>query len=202
MSEHKPPSISAEMTSAALELDLRASLVCEAQQGSRSAADLLVRENDGWLRGVIYGVTGRPDLVDDIAQQVWTQVWERLPTLKDPRRLRSWLYTVARNAAIDAGQARRRRAAVGIDQLGDGVTDQRRRRAERSLAGDEMHGVLLRAVQSLPALYREPFVLRHLENWSYAEIGELLGLPVETVETRLVRARRHLREALKDIIER
>ena len=201
MLERKRSSTANEMTGTALELDLRESLVCEAQQGSRPAADRLVRDNDGWVRGVIYGVTGRPDLVDDIAQQVWTQVWERLPSLKDPRRLRSWLYTVARNAAIDAGQARRRRAAIGIDQLGDGVTDVRRRHADRSVAGDEVHGVLMQAVQALPALYREPFVLRHLENWSYTEIGDLLGLPVETVETRLVRARRHLREALKGRIE-
>ena len=42
------------------------------------------------------------------------------------------------------------------------------------------------------------FVLKHLEGLSYAQIGEVLGLPVDTVETRLVRARRLLREALRD----
>jgi RNA polymerase sigma-70 factor (ECF subfamily) len=56
-------------------------------------------------------------------------------------------------------------------------------------------------VQSLPALYREPFVLRHLQDWSYAEIGEVLGLTTETVETRLVRARRMLREMLQGKVE-
>ena len=66
----------------------------------------------------------------------------------------------------------------------------------RAVEASETRETLLRAVQSLPALYREPFVLRHLENWSYAEIGELLGLPDETVETRLTRARRLLREML------
>lgn len=190
------------MTGAALELDAAVATIEQAQRGSHEAADRLVRENEGWVRGVIYGVTGRANLVDDIAQQVWTQVWERLGSLKDPRRLRSWLYTVARHAAIDAGQAARRRQTVGLEQVADPATSPRWHDPVGLAGGDELHAQLLQAVEALPALYREPFVLRHLEEWSYAEIGELLGLPVETVETRLVRARRLLREALKDKVER
>jgi len=180
--------------------DSMRALVTEAQQGSRSAADQLVREHDGWVRGVIYGVTGRFDQVDDVAQQVWAQVWERLGSLKDPQRLKSWLYSVARNAAIDAGQARRRKQTAGLERVAE-VCEQHGDGPVTAAIGDETQRELLRAVAGLPALYREPFVLRHLEDWSYAEIGALLGLPVETVETRLVRARRLLREALKGKVE-
>src|SRR5262249_32214983 len=108
-------SIKREMTAVTADIPALRTLVSAAQAGSRTAADRLVREHDGWVRGVIYGVTGRPDLVEDIAQQVWAQVWERLPSLKEPERLRSWLYSVARNAAIDAGQSRKRRMAQGLD---------------------------------------------------------------------------------------
>ena len=52
------------------------------------------------------------------------------------------------------------------------------------------------AIEALPPMYREPFTLRHLEGWNYRQIAELLDVPVDTVETRLVRARRRLREAL------
>jgi RNA polymerase sigma-70 factor (ECF subfamily) len=52
------------------------------------------------------------------------------------------------------------------------------------------------AIAGLPALYREPFVLRHLENWGYQQIAETMGMPAASVETRLVRARQLLREAL------
>ncbi len=175
--------------------------VTEAQRGSREAADRLVREHDGLVRGVIFGVVGRAQMVDDIAQQVWAQVWQRLPGLKDPRRLRSWLYTVARNAAIDAGQSARRRQGVALDAVAEPVRDGPQVNPARITIGGEVREELLRAIEGLPALYREPFVLRHMEDWSYAEIGELLGLPVETVETRLVRARRQLREALRGKVE-
>lgn len=176
-------------------------MIAGAQRGDRAAADRLVRDHDGWIRSAIYAVTGRPELVDDVAQQVWARVWERLDTLKEPGRLRSWLYSVARNAAIDASISERQRQArtnglrvsavsgpAGVDPAGAAV-------------GEELQQTLLSAVQALPAIYREPFALRHLQDWSYAEIGEVLGLPVETVETRLVRARRLLREMLQGKVE-
>ena len=55
---------------------------------------------------------------------------------------------------------------------------------------------MLKAIGKLPEIYREPFVLKHLDGWSYAQIAEAMGLPVDTVETRLVRARRLLRQEL------
>ena len=190
------------MANATIDVDAGHALVSAAQRGSRHAADQLVREHEGWVRGVIYATTGRRELVDDVAQQVWTQVWQRIGSLNDPRRLRAWLYAVARNAAIDASQDRRRRCTVGLDYVAEGLGDKPQRNPVRVAVRDELHEVLLRAVEALPAIYREPFVLRHLEDWSYAQIGELLGLSVETVETRLVRARRLLREMLQDKVNR
>lgn len=177
-----------------------AQLVHSAQRGDRRAADRLVREHDRWLRSVIYAVSGRPDLVDDVAQQVWAQVFERLDSLRDARALRPWLYNIARHAAIDAGMARSRqsRFRASLDALA--VEPEAARRDEspsQAVIEDETRCEVLSAIQSLPTIYREPFVLRHLEDWTYAQIGEVLGLSLETVETRLVRARRMLRDALK-----
>ncbi|MBU0640108.1 MAG: RNA polymerase sigma factor [Planctomycetes bacterium] len=192
------------MTSATLDVETQRLLVAQAQRGDQPAADRLVREHEGWVRGVIYGVSGRSDLVDDVAQQVWTRVWQRLDSLKDPERLRPWLYAIARRAAIDAGvdHKRRREGTVRLEHAGQTRGDERSRNPLRLALSDELHATLLQAVESLPVLYREPFVLRHLEDWSYAQIGAVLALPVETVETRLVRARRLLRETLQGKVER
>lgn len=167
--------------------------VSAAQQGDRTAADQLIRAHEPWVRSAVYAVTGRREDVDDIVQQVWTRVWERLGTLNDPGQIRAWLYRIARHTAIDAGIARRRRQArqTALDEAlhGDAATVGHAGRTE-------MHETLLNAVRALPATYREPFVLRHLNGWTYAEIADVLGLSVEAVETRLVRARGLLREAL------
>lgn len=186
------------MTTVTAQADLLRDLIGGVRAGDRLSAERLIREHDPWVRSVIFGVTGRIDLVDDIAQQVWAQVWERLGSLEDPARLRSWLYSVARNAAIDASMSRRRQQRFG--ELVEEPPANIGNRPDTSPVGrvlrDELHETLFRAVEALPAIYREPFVLRHLEGWSYAEIAEVLGMPVESVETRLVRARRLLREML------
>ena len=69
---------------------------------------------------------------------------------------------------------------------------------EAEVIGGEREQAMVAAIQALPALYREPFVLRHLTGWNYQQIAELLEMPTDSVETRLVRARRFLRELLKD----
>ncbi len=187
------------MSSVSIDADTLRQLVADAQRGSRLAADRLVRQHEGWVRSAIYGVTGRADVVEDVAQQVWARAWQKLRTLDNPRRLRPWLYSIARNAAIDASMARRRDAEAALSLDGRrALPDARQPSPFGAAAGNELHETLLRAVQALPGHYREPFVLRHLEDWSYAEIGEALELPVETVETRLTRARRMLRELLQD----
>jgi len=167
-------------------------------RGESQALDELVRRHERWVRGVIFGLTGRPDLVDDVLQQVWTTVWQQIGTLRDPAVWRSWLYQIARRATIDAG--RRWRRSRREEVLVEGEVISRLPSSERpdhQIMAGEQHRQVMQAIKSLPAIYREPFVLKHLEGWSYAEIGKVLNLPVDTVETRLVRARRMLRETLQ-----
>ncbi len=175
-------------------------LIEAAQRGERGALDSFVRRNDRWVRGVVYATCGRAQIVDDVVQHVWTRVWEQLGTLADPARWRGWLYTLARNAAIDAGQkaARRRSRQSNLSDAAPAVS--RETEPALRLIRSEQEQRVLSAIQGLPVIYREPFILRHLEDWSYAQIAEALDMPVDTVETRLVRARRLLRGALADMM--
>lgn len=168
------------------------------RQGDPQALAELITRQGRWVRGVIFAASGRVEDVEDIAQRVWLKVWQEAGRLEDCRRWRVWLYRISRNAATDAGRARQRRRRLLASLF------QRNRREkcdgppDGQLQLDEQHRAVLAAVSELPELYREPFVLRHLENWSYRQIGEAMGLPSDTVETRLVRARRLLREKLAD----
>lgn len=165
--------------------------------GDRGAFEQFVRRQSQWVRGVVFGVLGDSERVDDVCQQVWTTVWQQLGLLKDVERWRSWLYRLARNAAMDAGRevTRRRKLNKAVQEAHAGRNDHRS--PDRQAVDQEQSQLVMEALRSLPALYREPFVLRHLQGWSYQEIAELLSMPVDTVETRLVRARRHLRDALQ-----
>jgi len=171
-------------------------LIAGARRGDRQALDALVRRHDRFVRGVVYSTLGSVHQLEDVVQQVWTTVCQQIDSLVDPARWQSWLFRLARNAAIDAGmrQSRQRRTHAPLAAVGEAA--QPGRAPTGDLAAREEHERILAAIRGLPAIYREPFVLRHLEEWSYAEIAEALDIPVDTVETRLVRARRLLREAL------
>lgn len=174
-------------------------LIAAAQRGERGALDALVRRHDPWVRNVVYATVGNPSGVDDIVQHVWTNVWQQIGTLVDPARWRGWLYTMARNAAIDAGLKRTRERRHRRDVAHSRPVAAPEADPIESLARAEARQRILRAIRGLPAIYREPFILRHLEDWGYDRIAEAMSLPVGTVETRLVRARRLLRSALKDM---
>lgn len=173
-------------------------LIAAAQSGETTALDAFIRRNQGWVRHVVYSTLGEPSLVDDVVQHVWANVVQQIGSLVNVERWRSWLFRLARNAAIDAGlkrsrEGRRRRSIVGGDPVASERTD-----PARSLIASEQYHRMLEAIHGLPEIYREPFVLKHLEDWSYAEIADAMSIPVDTVETRLVRARRLLRAALAD----
>ncbi|MCH7702599.1 MAG: RNA polymerase sigma factor [Planctomycetes bacterium] len=167
------------------------------QRGDHAAFRDLVRDHGRWVRGVIFGVLGNSDRVDDVCQQVFTALWTRIGELRDVERWRPWVYRLARNAAVDAGRSVARQRALQSKLAEQPLVDQTANPPVKSLVDREVHETVLAAIGGLPELYREPFVLRHLEGWSYARIGETMNLPVDTVETRLVRARRLLRETLK-----
>ncbi len=176
-------------------------LIAAAQQGERSALDAFVRRHQGWVRNVVYATVGNPSIVDDIVQHVWTNVWEKIGTLVDPTRWRGWLYRMAKNAAIDAGLKRAREREHRVDLSSIGCPESTISDPAKALIDAERHQQVLDAIRQLSEIYREPFILRHLNGWSYAEIGEAMSLPLDTVETRLVRARRLLRAALKHEVE-
>jgi RNA polymerase sigma-70 factor, ECF subfamily len=167
-------------------------------QRDRFAFEDLSRRHTTWVRAVAMGVVGDESRVDDVVQHVWIRFWDRIGKLRDVPRWRQWLYRLTRNAAVDAGRDKTRRRRIVAELKTSAVESDSSDAPADALIKAERHAIVLDAIRSLPALYREPFVLRHVQGWSYREISDVMGVRVDTVETRLIRARRLLREMLAD----
>ena len=103
---------------------------------------------------------------------------------------RAWLLTIVRNTAFTWLKKNRPRAVVSIDENELAEIEDTNRGADSFQGADS--NVLRAALEALPLEFRETLVLRELEGFSYKEIGEVAGVPIGTVMSRLARARRQL----------
>lgn len=169
-----------------------ADLLLHAQAGDRSAQERLWERHRRWLAAVLVLHASREADVDDLLQEVATTFVTKIDSLRDPATLPGWLRSVALNAArMSARGLRRRRAAV--ERFAREVPG-REERETRNGGATDAAARLRERLSGLPDGYAEPLLLRLVHDFSYARIAEILDLPETTVENRIVRGRRMLRE--------
>jgi RNA polymerase sigma-70 factor (ECF subfamily) len=150
------------------------------------------------ITAVVAGYVADRDAVEDVVHEAFVKAWYRIGSFKGDSGLYTWLYRVAINAAKDHGKRRRRRPALALEDIGPtgqalpspgepGLETLERREARRRVRV---------AIASLPPKFRAVIVLREIEGLRYEEIASILDISQGTVESRLFRARRRLRERL------
>jgi RNA polymerase sigma-70 factor (ECF subfamily) len=146
----------------------------------------------------------------DVVQETFMQVYRRLSTFRGSAQFSTWLYRVAINAGLMHRRARARRPAESLDEFmprfdADGrhaQTPAALRIASRVDEVMDRHLLAKKvqaALQRLPDLYREAFVLRDLEELSTADVAQVLGVEPATVRQRVHRARLMLRGYLSEL---
>jgi RNA polymerase sigma-70 factor (ECF subfamily) len=170
-------------------------LVKAAQGGDPEAIRTLWEEHRRWIAAVLLAHKPAFEDLDDLLQEVAVTIVSKLDTLRDEANLRAWLRTVALNIARAAGRSGRYRPRT---ELPDHDLHDPNGSADDPVTQDEHTCRLLRRLAQLPESYREPLMLRATRGLASRQIGEILGIPQATVDTRIARARRMLREATDD----
>lgn len=133
-------------------------------------------------------ITGNPHDAEDALQDALTAAWQNIGKFRGTARFSTWLHRIAANAALATV---RRRRDIAVDEIDLGAhTDSPV--AERVVDVDAVR----RALADLPEDYRAAVVLREFAQLSYAEIAEHQAIPVQTVKSRINRARTRLLETL------
>jgi len=166
-------------------------LVRRANRGDLDAFGEIVERYRLRVLRTAHGIVGSSDEAEDVAQEVFVKAWQALDSFRPGGSLGSWLYRITVNAAIDA--TRRRRPQVNLDDIAPPPSEQH---TERSVLDAEEAERVRRAVRHLPPASRAALVLREYEQLSYAEIAEVLDVPMGTVMSRLHYARQSLKDAL------
>jgi RNA polymerase sigma-70 factor (ECF subfamily) len=129
-----------------------------------------------------------PDTAQDILQDVFVKIQSRLDQLKDPARLQSWIYLIARHAVID--HYRTRKETV---ELSETLADEREPETSEL---EELKASFRRMIYSLPEPYREALVLTEFEGLTQQELADRIGISLSGAKSRVQRGREQLKEML------
>ena len=175
-------------------------LVLASSKGDRNAFECLVSRHESGLRALMVSRV-RNDLVEDLVQETLLRALIQLPDLENPDRFQEWLIAIGANLVRMSYRTRQRRLTVFDDyvsssqheiQLVGWTSD-----PVEDLLVSEMTSEVKSAIQSLPNKMREIVELHYIDELSYKEISHHLNIPIATIEGRLYRARRKLKEDLK-----
>lgn len=167
-------------------------LAIRCQLGERAAFDALIERWHQPLWRYARRLTGDDEMAGEVTQDVWLRVVRGISRLREPARLRAWLFGIGRRVLMD--RLRLKYAAPDLVDLDADALPAARHDDHLEDDLEAMQQGLLR----LPIVERDTLTLFYLRELSLVEVADILGVPVGTVKSRLFRARRLLRRELDD----
>ncbi len=184
-------------------------LVARLRARDTGALEILMQRHASRVYRVAFGVTRNEGDAEEVMQDVFLSLFEKIHAFEERAALGTWLYRVATNAALLRRRGKRLTMEVSLEAQLPTFREDGHRAGERSLlladwsAGaeeemlsEETQALVRRAIDALPEHYRAVVVLRDIEELSSEEVAEILGESVSSVKSRLHRARMALREQL------
>ena len=186
----------------------------EEQEEARFVARLVARDESAFnelvvtyqrrVFALVFRMLGRRDEAEDLAQEVFVQVFKAIDQFRGDSKLSTWIYRIAVNLCKNRTKYLSRRHANDqddVDAMADrlpfsaakGVSVGGISRPDELVEGMQLEVVVKRAIAQIEPEFREVLILRDVEDMSYEEIAEVTGLADGTVKSRIHRARAQLR---------
>jgi RNA polymerase sigma factor (sigma-70 family) len=179
-------------------------LVRRAQAGDDHAFGQLIERNRRAVYRAAYAALGSAQDADDVAQETFVAVYQKLQGFRGEAAFRTWLLAIAWRKALDRRRSVSRWVRMTInyqraDDEGPTVVEQLAspaRTQEERLVEGELQRVLKQLIGALPRKLRDAILLAGSGDYSYEQIGAMLNIPVGTVKWRVSEARRVLKRKL------
>jgi RNA polymerase sigma-70 factor, ECF subfamily len=175
-------------------------IVARVCAGEVALFEVLMRRNNQRVYRAARAILRDDGEAEDVMQDAYGRAYEHLHEFEARARFSTWLTRIAVHEALARIRRRSRFASFEL-QSEESMSAHPASNPEQQTSDVEMRSVLESAVGKLPDEFRAVFVLRAVEGMSGAETAECLGIPEDTVKTRLHRARGRLREMLVESIE-
>ena len=175
------------------------SLIEQCLAGDQVAWEQIVRQNWRKVFNVAYKFVGKHDEAEDLTQDIFLKIFKALASFDRRANFQTWIISISRNLCIDHYRSVRKERQtiareVDTNDLQPASTD---RGPYQAAEHQDLRGLLRQALQKLPLTLRTAVVLRDLQELSYQEIADRLGLPEGTVKSRINRGRIELAHQLR-----
>ena len=167
-------------------------LTLRCQSGDPGAFEDLLAAMERPLLYYATKLLGNDEVALDVLQDVWMRVFSNIRRLRDPGSLRPWLYRLTHSVAVD-----RIRVSVSRERAEDALAGEFQEAPEFAFSPEDAEAIH-QALDGLELKLREVLVLHFLEDFSIAEIAEIVDCPEGTVKSRIY----HAKQAMKKILVR
>ncbi len=183
------------MTDSTEPMETDAAIVRRAIEGDERAMRLLWNHHAPHVDAVVRRLAGDPDLAEDIAQEVWIQIFRALPSWRGDAKFSTWVHRVAINRALNALRRTRR-----LEQLETGIEEDSaavEQHSDRSMLAQTID----EAARKLSPGARTVFLLHDVEGYTHEEIAAELGITAGGSKSQLFKARAKLRRLLAPFVD-
>lgn len=169
-------------------------LIRAAQSGDRDALITLLREIETHVYRTAYYILNNEQDAMDAAQEALIRVYTKIHSYEEKAQFKTWVQRIVTNICID--KFRRSKVSVSIEE--HNLVFETEQDVEHEVMASYAAKDIREAINQLPEHHRTVVVLRYMQDFSYNEIADSLGLPLNTVKSYLFRARRQLQTLLKE----
>jgi RNA polymerase sigma-70 factor (ECF subfamily) len=179
-------------------------LIEQLKQGDETAFKAIVEQWQDMVYNTILGIVQNETEAEDLAQDVFIKVFEKIGTFKGDSKFSTWLYRIATTTALDHLRSKKRKKRFGFLQslTGSGGDEKEQipdfNHPGVSLDNKERAAVLFKAIEALPENQKSAYMLHKLEGLSYRDVSEVLNTTVSAVESLMSRANQNLRKQLEE----
>ena len=176
-------------------------LIGQLKEGDETAFKTIVEQWKDMVYNTILGIVQNETEAEDLAQDVFIKVFEKIGTFKGDSKFSTWLYRIATTTALDHLRSKKRKKRFGFLQSLGGERDEKETIPDFhhpgvSLDNKERAAVLFKAIENLPENQKTAYTLHKLEGLSYRDVSEVLNTTVSAVESLMSRANQNLRKEL------
>lgn len=179
-------------------------LIERLKKGDDSAFKIIVNTWQDMVYNTSLGIVQNAEDAEDVAQEVFVQVYESIGQFKGDSKFSTWLYRIAVTKSLDHLRKKKRKKRFALLQSIFGYNEEEVRHQPDfhhpgiSLENKEKAAILFRAIDKLPDNQKTAFTLHKLEGLSYQEVAEIMESTVSSVESLMHRAKGNLRKILTD----